>query len=227
METLLFDSYRVFQKEYKGNFMRRFFKLPVPAIVLFFVMLTSLISAVVSGCINQTMLYLVSIGVEIVAGVVSFFYIENFQLKTIDKRLVTYRIYCADVHTWLSQTGFVVTLQNVQELLERANQQIEIRENSRKEKNAAFRHVGDVLLIPFLLAIFSLWMTGKTELGTLITGAVAILFAVGVLGMIGYFVYSVFSFYRKRELEQWRCFANDLQGVIDTQIEGRMLVDFS
>lgn len=227
METLLFDSYRVFQKEYKGNIVRRFFKLPVPAIVLFFVMLASLICAVVFGCTNQTIPYLVSIGIEIVAGVVSFFYTENFQLKTISKRLVTYRIYCADVHIWLSKTGFVVTLQNIQELLERANQQIEIRENSRKEKNATIRHIVDVLLIPFLLAIFSLWMTGKTELGTLITGAVAIFFAVSVFGMIGYFVYSVFSFYRKRELEQWRCFANDLQGVIDTQLEGRMLVDFS
>ena len=227
MEILLFDSYRVFQKEYKGSVIRRFFKLPVPAIVLFFVLLTSLIGAVVFCCINQTILYLVSIGVEIVAGVATFFYTENFQLKTIDERLVTYRIYCADVYAWLSETGFVVTQQNVQEVLGRVKQQIERRENSRKEKSATIRHIVDVLLIPFLLAIFSLWMTGKTELGTLITGAVAIFSAVGVFGMIGYFVYSAFSFCRKRELEQWRCFANDLQGVIDTQLEGKMLVNLS
>ena len=52
MEILLFDSYRVFQKEYKGSVIRRFFKLPVPAIVLFFVLLTSLIGAVVFCCLG-------------------------------------------------------------------------------------------------------------------------------------------------------------------------------
>jgi hypothetical protein len=190
-------------------------------------MLTALICAVVFGYNNRTILYWVSIGVEIVAGVVTFFYTESFQLKTIDERLATYRIYCADVYMWLSETGFDVTKQNVQEVLKRVNQQIERQENSRKEKSATIRHIVDALLIPFLLAIFSLWMTGKTELGALISGAVAIFCAVGVFGMIGYFVYSVFSFYRKQELEQWRCFANDLQGVIDTQLEGKMLVDLS
>ena len=187
--------------------------------------LLSLIGAITFFCLNLPILYFVCVSIEIIVGIVIFFYTENFQLKTIDKRFEAYRTYCADVYTWLSGTGLVVTEQNVKEILRRAEQQIERQENSRKEKRETVRHVIDVLVVPFLLAVFSLWMTGKTELEVLLTGAVAILLAVGVFGVIGYQIYSIISFYRKHKLEQWRCFAEDLQGVIDTQLEEKMLIN--
>lgn len=227
METLLFDSYRVFQKEHNGSIIRRFFKLPVGAITLFFFALASVVGAIVFTVIEKPHLCLVCLCVEILTGVVMFFYTENYQLKTIDNRLKTYHNYCADVHIWLSGTGFVVTPQNIREVLARANKHIEYQEKTTTKKNENIRHIVDVLLIPFLLAIFSLWMTGKTELEVLITGALAIFTAVGFFGMIAYFIYSAMSFYRKRKLEQWRCFADDLQGVLDTQFENKMIKDIA
>ena len=225
MEILLFDSYRVFQKGRIRSIVQRLKKLPLPAIVLFLVMFAMVIGAIVALFCTDFIVYFICFGIEILIGISASFYIENFQLKTVNERLTTYCTYSNDVYKWLVGTGFVTTKANVQELLMRVNQQIERRTNSRKEKNATIRHIIDILLVPFLLAIFSLWMTGKTELGVLMVGAIAILSAVGVFAMIGYFVYNIFSFYRKRELEQWRCFANDLQGVIDTQLEEKMFVN--
>lgn len=225
MENLLFDSYRVFQKEYNGNIIRRFFKLPLGATILFFLAMTSVIGATVFTVWEKQGLCLACLGVEIVTGVAMFFYTENYQLKTVDKRLITYRNYCADVHAWLSRTGFLVTPQNIEEFLVRVNRQIEQQENIAIKKNEHIRHIVDVVLIPFLLAIFSLWMTGKTELAVLVTGALAIFTAVGFFGMIAYFIYSALSFSRKRKLEQWRCFADDLQGVLDTQFVSKMITE--
>lgn len=227
METLLFDSYRVFQKKYNGSIIRRFFKLPVIAIVFFFIAIGSVVGAITLTLWGQQNLSLICVGVEIAMGIATFIYTENYQLKTIDKRLTTYRSYCTDVHRWLSETGFVVTPSNVHEVLERVKQQIERQENQRKAKTENIRHIVDVMLIPFLLAIFSIWMTGNTDLAVLVTGALALFSVVGTLGMMVYFIYSILSFYHKHKLEQWRCFADDLQGVIDTQFEDKMIVDMS
>lgn len=225
MEALLFDSYRVFQKKYNGNIIRRFFKLPVFAIILFFSAIASVVGAITFTILDNQILSLVCVGVEALTGIATFFYTENYQLKTIDQRLTVYRHYCGDVRAWLSGTDFVVTPQNIQELLGRATRQIERQENSNAKKNASIRHVIDIILIPFLLAIFSLWMTGKTDLAVLITGALTLFTVVGTLGMIIYFVYSILSFYRKHRLEQWRCFADDLQGLLDTQFENQMIAN--
>lgn len=225
METLLFDSYRIFQKKYNGNIIRRFFKLPVLAIILFFSAIASVVGAITFTILDDTIHSLVCVGIEIITGIITFFYTENYQLKTIDKRLVVYRQYCADVHAWLFGTDFVVTPQNIQELLGRATRQIERQEKLSAKKSENIRHIVDVFLIPFLLAVFSLWMTGKTDLSVLITGALALFTVASALGMMVYFAYSILSFYRKHRLEQWRCFADDLQGVLDTQFENQMIAN--
>lgn len=225
METLLFDSYRVFQKEYKGSIIRRFCRLPVMAIILFFIAIVSAVSAIILIFLGKQNISYICAGVEVVAGIATFIYTENYQLKMIDKRLATYRSYCADVHKWLSGTGFVVTQQNIQDILVRIKQQIERQENLRKTKVANIRFIAEVLLIPFLLAIFSTWITGNTDLAVLITGALALLSVFGTLGMLVYFADAILSFYQKHKLEQWRCFADDLQGVIDTQFEDKIIAN--
>lgn len=70
-------------------------------------------------------------------------------------------------------------------------------------------------------------MTGKTDLAVLITGALALFTVVSALGMMVYFVYCILSFYRKHRLEQWKCFADDLQGVLDTQFENQLIANRS
>lgn len=225
METLLFDSYRVFQKGNNKNIIRRFFKLPVFAIVLFFIAIVSAISAMTLTFFGKQNIALICAGVEAVAGIVTFIYTEHYRLKTIDKRLATYRNYCSDVHAWLSGTGFVVTQQNIQEVLVRIKQQIERQEHRRKTKIAIIGRFVEALFIPFLLAVFSTWMAGNTDLAVLIAGALSIFCVVGTLGMLVYFVDAILSFYQKHKLEQWRCFADDLQGVIDTQFESTMIAE--
>ena len=225
MENLLFDSYRVFQKEYHDSVIRRFFKLPILALILFFFALASVVGAITGTILGKHDLCLISIGIEIVVGIAIFFYTENYQLKTIDQRLETYYGYCTAVYKWLSETGFVTTQQNMEQLLGRVYQQVDRQENISNKKSDAIRHIVDVLLIPFLLAIFTLWMTGKTEIEDLLAGALTILTSVGLFGMIGYVIYSISSFSRKRKLEQWRCFAQDLQGVLDTQLDDKMITN--
>lgn len=225
METLLFDSYRVFQKEYNGSVIRRFFKLPVVAIILFFIAITSAVSAIILTSIGKQNISLLCTGVEVAAGIAIFIYTENYQLKTIDRRLVTYCNYCSDVYAWLSGTGFVATQKNIQDIHTRVKNQIERQENQRKTKIENIKRFAEVLIIPFLLAVFSTWMTGNTDLAVLITGALALFCVVGTLWMLLYFVNAILFFYQKRKLEQWRCFADDLQGVIDTQFEDKMILD--
>ena len=223
MESLLFDSYRAFQKEYNGSIIRRFCRLPWAVIVLSILGLASFVSFAILSIFNHSIISMVCVGVEIVSVVVLFFYTENYRLKTVDKRLTTYLNYCGDMHKWLAGTGFVVTPENVQKILVKVEQQIERQEKQRSKVFEFVRHTGDVLLIPFLLAVFSHWMTGKTDLPVLISGAVSTIIIVCAIGMLVYIVYSVFSFYRKHRIEQLRCFADDLQGIIETQFDNSLI----
>ena len=223
MEALLFDSYRAFQKEYKGSVLKCFLKMPLLAKILFVIALVSVIISIACIGFRLTFLSYISIVVELLMCIILSFYVESFQIKTADTRLSRYEIYCKDVYDWLGSTGYVASAPNIAILKCRVERQIQQKETLDAKKKESIGRIITVFLIPLLLALYSLWMEENTGVNELIGAALSLIIFAGCLGGGAYMIYLVLSFYSKQRFEQLKCFAADLQGILDTQFEDKLI----
>lgn len=104
MESILFDSYRKYQKEQKDNFIQAIFKLPVwVQIFLAMIVLCLVYSVLVLFVLCLRVVYGYCLAVEVLTCVALYFYTENFQIKTSDSRLFVYQEYCEKSNIGLIQ----------------------------------------------------------------------------------------------------------------------------
>lgn len=224
MESILFDSYRKYQKSEKDNIVKAIFKLPVMAkLLLGAIIISSIIGLAiifVEGLREKYFYYLVF---EAILCIGIYFYTENFQIKTSDARLYIYQSYCTAIKTWLDGLGFIVTVENITEIINRTQKNIALLEDARDKRRNRIDKWIQVLIIPILLAVFSAIIKDQTNLSLLLTYAFAMLIALGSLGLAFFNCYNVVDFFRKRKIEQMKSFAEDLQGILDCCFDNKLI----
>lgn len=223
MHTILFDSYRKFQKENKQNFVKTIFKLPLGAKFLLgglaLCLLYSLLAYFIDFCKNT---YFICLILQVVLCIGLYFYTENFQIKNSDYRLIIYQEYCYEIKVWLIKIGIIASKENITELVSRLEKEIQKTESQRIATRERVEKWIQILIIPILLAVFSAIIREQTDLTTLFTYAVAFLITLGSIALAFLNCYNVFDFFKKRKLEQLKSLCNDLQGVLDCQFDNKM-----
>ena len=225
MHTILFDSYRKHQKEIKNNIVKAIFKLPVVAKVLFIgfgICLVYNILAVFFPFFRNN--FFVCLLFEIVIGGCLYFYTESFQVKYSDLRLSLYQKYCEDMTVWLEQIGFIVTKENITEIVLRLEKEIDKEEEQRLSRRDRIEKWIQILIIPILLAVFSAVIKEQTNLTMLLTYAITLLIAFASIILAFLNCYNIIDFLKKRKLEQMKSFASDLQGVLDCQFDDKLFL---
>lgn len=223
MEDILFDSYRKYLKE-SHAYVKSLSKMPL----VVWILLASLFLCgggsvgflYVSKCQILSPIMLVA---EIILCIVLHFYVENYRIITSDIRVGDYSNYCKDVMQWLTLTGVVASPSNLTELRKRILETCESQEIERKRKVENVEKWVQVLIIPLLLAGFYKIIDEQQEVDALMSWLfVLICFVIfGCVMVLG--IYNAVSFLRKYKLEKMRRFANDIQGIIDTQFEDGFL----
>lgn len=176
MESILFDSYRKYQKEQKDNFIKAIFKLPLwVQIFLAMIVLCLVYSVLVLFVPCFRVVYGYCLAVEVLTYVALNFYTENFQIKTSDSRLFVYQEYCEKIKHWLDSVGVKVTPENITEIMTRTNKRIDLLEKKRKERRDRIDRWIQILIIPILLAIFSAVIKEQTDLSLLLVYAVTMI----------------------------------------------------
>ena len=126
MHTILFDSYRKYQKDNKHNFIKAVFKLPLGAKLLLGGLALCLMHSLFACFINFFKnTYFICLIVQVVLCIWLYFYTENFQIKNSDIRFFVYREYCAKIQQWLVRIGIVATKENITDLMLRLEKEIE------------------------------------------------------------------------------------------------------
>ena len=225
MELILFDSYRKYQKENNKFTIRNLKRLPKLAIFLLLVTVACMVASIVLlfvKIIPDAVRLLVICG-EYILYVGLFFYTENYQIEIANTRLGNYRSYCIELRDWLESTGFVVNSQSIMTLKERILKQVAEKKADRDRLNNIIKHAFDIIVVPLLLAIFANIIQNEQDINAMFISALTLISGLGTLIMIVYVIYSVISFYNKRKLELLKCFANDLQGIMDTQFDKKLL----
>lgn len=224
METILFDSYRKYQKEQKEKFIKAIFKLPLWAQIFLAIIVICLVYSVLVvfvPCLRVAYGY--CLAVEVLTCVALYFYTENFQIKTSDSRLFVYQEYCEKIKHWLDSVGVNVTPESITEIMTRTNKHIDLLEKKRKERRDRIDRWIQILIIPILLAIFSAVIKEQTDLSLLLVYAVTMIVVIASIGLAFLNVYNTIDFFQKRKLEQMKSFAEDLQGILDCQFESKLI----
>jgi hypothetical protein len=157
--------------------------------------------------------------VEIVLCIASYFYVENYQIKTSDIRVIRYKEYCGKIMTWLQSNDVETSKANLIELRNRMINAIEAKERVRKNGVEKVENWIQVLLVPLLLAVFAEIIDGQTNISMLLSSTIVLIVTIGIVCATLLNCYNMVSFFQKRKLEQMRSFADDIQGIIDTQFE--------
>lgn len=223
MHTILFDNYRKYQMETRNSVFKAFWKLPIPAILIFFTIVLTVIYAVLSifiECLQQW--YVLCLIFEAIACVALYFYTENYQINSSPTRLKVYKRYCGEINSWLKTTGLIINEENLKDIISRVNLEIETLEEKRCEHRNRIEKWIQILIIPILLAIFSEVIREKTDISVLIAYALVLLVSFGSLALAFLSCYNIIDFFQKRRLEQFKSFSDDLQGVIDTQLSKKL-----
>ena len=225
MEEILFDSYRGFLIEKNKERSKAFFNMPLAAIFLIAGMFVTCIGYIVLLCLPISKLYaFLCLGVEFVIYAISYFYTENYRIRIAELKINTYCAHCQSLMEWFEAAGVVIDAKNIAELKNRLEKSIRKKEEACTTADARKQRLMELLLIPVLVVIYTQWMKNESDLSILMGSAMSMLLAFGTVTFIGIGISRVYSFFRRRKLEQLKCFAADLQGILDTQFEGTKLI---
>lgn len=225
MEDILFDSYRKYLKEKQPGVVKAFFGMPLGAKLLLLGITLCVGASIVLFWFTKWKLIclMVLLGLEIILCIISYFYVENYQIKTSNVRVIEYKEYCKGIVEWLKSNDIEVSKSNLTELRKRILASVESRECTRKKNIERVEKWLQTLFIPLLLAVFAKIIDGQSEVSTLIGSMIVLIVAIGGLGAVTINCYNMVSFFKKRKLEQMIRFASDLQGAIDTQFEDGLI----
>lgn len=224
MEEILFDSYRKYQKSQKGNTLKAIFKLPVLAIVLLAMSIVCLTLNILVIIFDWVPIWgLVCLLAELAVCVSLYFYTDNYQIRTSDTRMKTYAVYCANLMNWLQGTGFCVTEANILVIIARINNRIDAKQKKKQENQQRFDKWCQALLFPVVLAVFSAILKSQTDIVVMLAYAATLLLTISLVYLGAYNCMNMISFFEKRRVAQMRSFADDLQGVLDTQLDNKLM----
>lgn len=164
---------------------------------------------------------------ELIVCIVLYSYADNYQIKTSDTRMKAYANYCAELLTWLRNTGFSATKENVEIIIDRMNARINARQIKKQTNQQRFDKWCHALLFPVVLAVFSAAIKNQTDVVVMLAYAATLLMTIGIVYLAVYNCMNLWLFFDKRRLAQMKSFTEDLQGIIDTQYDDRLVVSIN
>lgn len=131
--------------------------------------------------------------------------------------------YCFEIKSWLESVGVNTTPENLNIIIDRVKSQITYLDSVRNNNRNRIEKWSQVLIIPILLAVFSQIIKEQQDLSILFAYTATMLIVIGSFGLVFLNCYNALDFYKKRKLEQMKSFADDLQGVVDSQFDNKLI----
>jgi len=217
MDRYLFYMYLEYLKENKLTFWPKLLKRPKMIIGLLIAVVVFGVTSVILSFFDDTIRYAFIIAtLEFGMCMFLYFYTEHYKIICSKKRADEYRDYCKKIKRWLAGCH-IKTEDAIKILLGRVNKSIEELESLDKDSQLRIDKWLQALVIPILLAIITTVLSTNSDMEVMVAGTITIIICFIALycGYTG--VQRIANFPNKRMYQQLKCFASDLQGVLDTQ----------
>lgn len=220
MELLLYRSYLKYLKDNRVPMSKAFKKMPKTMVLLLIILLLSVISVILVICIEKIRMYFyAAIAIEITIAFAVFLYGQHYEIENSGQDIKEYETYCNNLFVWLKNTSVSVERKDIIELKSRMINRLEkYEQKQQKTYDVAIRFI-QVLIIPIVLTILTVVLNKQIDISLIFAyGFIAIM----VLSFLAITLFGFISFVnliRKNESEKMKSFANDLQGILDTQFD--------
>lgn len=224
MHKILFYNYIKFQKKEKDGIFKALLRLPIFIIIILVLSLACMLVSVPALIFNVPDIFqMILMIIEFILTIIIYVYTDKYKVDSCKIKLSKFHDYCAKVYTWLGEMGVILNEQNIVELKLRLMDEVKNEEAKRTQSRERCDKWIQVLIIPIFLAVFTVIIKAQNELNKIIKNAFIFLILISFIAIIIFAVRNVIDFFSKRELELLKNFANDLQGVLDTQFENRLI----
>lgn len=212
MENYLFYGYLKWQKDNKKNTKRKSV-VPIIGKILFGLIIISFISAIVLALIKSTVSY-VPICIQLLCYVLMFFYTELLLTNNSSAYYNNHKEYCEKLYLFID--SFSIT--EKEEIAEMRNRilakLIKIKSDTEKRKKRLDKWM-QILVIPIALAILNNMINNQTDLNTVYKYIFSIIAMFIMIYLTVYAILIITNAINKMRQNQYQCFCDDLQGVID------------
>lgn len=218
MEDFLFNCYLKFKKEHSSDFWEKINKLPRHLLILFII---SIVSAVLSLgvflVLGNPLWNWILIAIELFSTFALGFYTEKYSVDNSQIQIDNYINYCKDMYCYLCDNN-IKTEEHIHEILNRINDKIADIQLKLDKKHDEINKLMQILFIPIVLAILKEFFDSSSELSSMVESSVLVviftLFAYSIIIGGNYLM----NYDNIRCQNKLKCFASDLQGVLDVMV---------
>lgn len=216
MENYLFYAYLKWQKENKENTIYKLFKMPILAKILLVILFLTAILSFVFIFNNMLIASVINMLIESTCCIITFFYTERLQTKNCNDGFTKYEAYCFKLYAWIN--SFSISKEDeIIAIRKRIIKKAEtLKSDDSKQKDKVEKWL-QILVIPIVLAVVNNVINNQTDISLIITYVISILILFVTIYVVIYTVLAIKNVFSKKRINQYQCFANDLQGILDVK----------
>lgn len=218
MEDFLFNCYLKFKKEHSSDFWEKINKLPRHLLILFIISIVSAVLSIGIFFVFENPLWnWILIAIELFSTIALGFYTEKYSVDNSQTQIDNYINYCKDMYCSLCDNN-IKTEEHIHEILNRINDKIADIQLKLDKKHDEINKLMQILFIPIVLAILKEFFDSYSELSSMVESSVLVV----IFTLLAYSIIIsgnyLMNYDTIRCQNKLKCFASDLQGVLDVMV---------
>lgn len=169
-----------------------------------------------------TVFTIVSTVLCIISEVLLFFGIEKYEIDASEQSMKEYWEYCYGVRQWFQKNFLSVKRKKEKDIsdeISEVKRRIDIYLKNQSEindkRNGRIDKLVQALAIPFILAIITSVLEKNEQPINAISEIITIIIILAIIVGGIWVINSFYKLFKKQEIEQMKCFSEDLQGALD------------
>lgn len=216
MMNFIFYSYLKWLKDNKETAIYRALKLPLIIKILLIILLVAICTYIVSLTLGYTIASYISMSVLLIGCILSSIYLERHQIKNAMKNFDDYKKYCYKLYDWL-KTYNISQKEELIIIRDRTINQINSMKDFSNKRKAEIVSWLKVIIIPVVLVCLNKLIENQTDFEKVVILVIQFIIMCTACGSIAYVFWLIINISLKNRIDKYKCFANDLQTIIDIE----------
>lgn len=214
MENNIFNYYMKWLKQNQGNIVKQFSRLTITANILIALIFSSMLAVMVFMLINKVDWVIYPAIVEVIVGIITYFYTDNYLIERSDDELDKFKEDCESLKKWLEVKG-ITSLEFISDIIYRFKKKVDAMDKKMEDNKMQTQKLLQTLVIPFIVAVLSAILE-KTDMQAAINDGISMLFLALIIYVILVFGVNTYNnIVIRRQQDKYKQLISDLQGILD------------
>lgn len=215
MEDEMLYRYLKYQKAHNLSIWKKFMRLPLIGLIFLAISLGVVVFFIVASIHSEINGFVwIAILIEAITCVILYYYTERYLVDNSDYIVEKNKGYYRDLLNWLEECNFRSD-KAILLLLKRINDRMSEVKIEHKEQNNHIEKWIQIIAVPIVLSIITTIITKQEDVSYMITIVTNIVISFVTVCFLFMKFWTLSRIPEKNELKQMKCFADDLQYILD------------